>query len=729
MDVGFLKQVKVILKSLVLSYPEKITIDQLNRDYRDVEGQDIPYKKLGYRTLEQFLRQIPDTLLVAGTGHSALVFFVENEKSAHIHNMIMGQKKSRPRNRSARSRNKPNLRTSHVYRNHNSDGRNNNKFNAAAMNNQRPNGGQQLSAFDITNRNLSTRKVTVRDIPPVMQNIAQIPIRANGPCLSLPHVNRMPFAGAALPQPNAIQKQMLEMTAKLILAQTSNQKVNNITNFRVNEIKTPSTHPTSNNVVSPSLSKNENNLTSCPVVRVNEIKTPSTHPTSNNMVSPSLSKNQSNLASCPVTRLNEIKTPSTHPTSNNMVSPSLSKNQSNLASCPPQSKEVKSQTCEEVNKKFEEHVRQLQSLMSNSCHISPTPAKTVSFCSEVKNDTKSPKPSDSTDALAGVRPPKPKVNIFQNLENESQDIKKSKPIKDVEDQDNLSANTEMPDRKSLKRITKRAESPANAFKKLMDINEENVDDIDEAVPQFAANSRVFRLDLPKYTVPYGKKIDPCDLPDDIEVGNCIKIFISEIHNPFRFWFHIHKDHHELDALMHNIERFYAALSPNELRIPVVCLNPGQVCAALFNDMWHRGEIVGPASSNKVKVSFVDYGTVCDVDITNIKYLCSCFSQLPAQALRGSLSHIKPRGMHWSHESTQYFLSLVSELMLYAKITEIDRENSVFYMILCDTHDHEVLQINKHLVDKKYALYNEDWQESRFEQNGERIRHPREDFPT
>lgn len=76
-----------------------------------------------------------------------------------------------------------------------------------------------------------------------------------------------------------------------------------------------------------------------------------------------------------------------------------------------------------------------------------------------------------------------------------------------------------------------------------------------------------------------------------------------------------------------------------------------------------------------QVSFIDYGTVSDVDISDVKYLGSCFSTLPAQALRGCLSNIKPRGLHWSHEATTYFLSVVSELLLYAKITEIDREVS------------------------------------------------------
>lgn len=70
---------------------------------------------------------------------------------------------------------------------------------------------------------------------------------------------------------------------------------------------------------------------------------------------------------------------------------------------------------------------------------------------------------------------------------------------------------------------------------------------------------------------------------------------------------------------------------------------------------------------------MDYGTVTEVEIEKIKFLASFFAQLPAQALRGCLSHIKPCALHWNHEATTYFLTLVAEMMLYAKISEIDRE--------------------------------------------------------
>uniref|UniRef100_A0A1I8NSS4 HTH OST-type domain-containing protein n=1 Tax=Stomoxys calcitrans TaxID=35570 RepID=A0A1I8NSS4_STOCA len=627
MEIGFLKEVKAILKSLVISCPDKITIDQLNRDFREVEGHFIPFRKLGYNNLEQFLRSIPDTLLVSGTGHSAQVYFVNNEKSAHIHEMIMTQRKPRPR---ARGKSKGKGVGTNLYRNQ-SCGRNNNKFSPAASTNQRMY-GQQLSPFEITKRNVSTRRVTAREVPLNLQtNMQKSAALNNKGAVNNTQLNGTNGLAAVnvLPQPNGIQQQMMQMAAQLIATQTPDR----------NEVQ-PNTLP---------------------------------------------------------------------------------------------SIQQKAASCVDINRKYQEYTKQLASLMSSSCHITPPSMKSVSFSPEIHKDgycAHDSKPNVPSAALTGVIPPKPKAKLMQNLEkliSESRRVRN--PLDTQVDQPKTGA-TELEVKKPLKTSPKRSESPVNTFKKLMGIHEENVEDIDEAVPEFAATSRVFRLDIPKHTVPYGRKISPCEIPEDVSVGNCMRIFVSEIHNPFRFWFHIHKDQHELDTLMHQIERYYNDLNQNELRIPIACLNPGQICAALFNGMWHRGEIVAPPVNNTVKVSFVDYGTVCEVDICDVKYLCTCFSQLPAQALRGCLSHIIPRGLHWSHEATLYFLSMVSELMIYAKITEIDKENSVFYMVLCDTNKEEVLQINKALVEKKYALYNDDWQDIKVQQkNGKRTHHPREDFPT
>lgn len=59
---SLLDETKTILKSLVVSSSEALTTDQLNRDYKDRIGKDIPFYLLGYADLKSFLRSIPDVL-------------------------------------------------------------------------------------------------------------------------------------------------------------------------------------------------------------------------------------------------------------------------------------------------------------------------------------------------------------------------------------------------------------------------------------------------------------------------------------------------------------------------------------------------------------------------------------------------------------------------------------------------------------------------------------------
>lgn len=57
-------KIKKYITSLLTSTPLVMTIQQLDKDYRNTIGEAIPYQKLGYNTLEHFLTCIPDTIQV-----------------------------------------------------------------------------------------------------------------------------------------------------------------------------------------------------------------------------------------------------------------------------------------------------------------------------------------------------------------------------------------------------------------------------------------------------------------------------------------------------------------------------------------------------------------------------------------------------------------------------------------------------------------------------------------
>lgn len=63
-NLGLLSYVKKVVHSLVVSTPDRMTVEQLKRDYANEEGSSVPFIKLGFRDIESFLRSIPDTIKV-----------------------------------------------------------------------------------------------------------------------------------------------------------------------------------------------------------------------------------------------------------------------------------------------------------------------------------------------------------------------------------------------------------------------------------------------------------------------------------------------------------------------------------------------------------------------------------------------------------------------------------------------------------------------------------------
>ncbi|XP_011202110.3 tudor domain-containing protein 5 [Bactrocera dorsalis] len=565
MEIGYLQEVKAIIKSLVISCPKAITIDELNRDYRNIEGQRIPYHKLGFQTLESFLRSIPDTVNVYGSGPSASVGIVLNEKSAHIHKMVNEQKKTRNKPKSSKEKIMP-VNASYFDKPHSA--------------------GQKVQ--------ISSKKISNNTLP--SSNIR------------LSH-----FISRSGPRNTIIKCQALD-TSKFMVKRVEQKPIQFSGQSFPDDVK--------------------------------EINKPLHLMPGNNL--------QSNKS---IHKISETIPQVKHETiSHSEVEQNIILGRSPLTQL-----------------KQDEYLWKIFGMceIRDEVDVDSSRNRTVengkqNFTTEISNN------NENRDELS-VR------NVFKPL--------------------------------SLK----------NSLEK------SHIDDIEEAVPAFAANSLVFRMDFPENTMTFGKKIPPYKISDQIIRGSIIGIFISEIHSPYKFWFHIYKKHHELDELMLQIERFYTSLEPEIFCIPSVCVCPGQVCAALYKGLWHRAEILTSVIGNKAKVFFVDYGTVSNVPVSNIKFLLTSFARLPKQAIRGSLSHICPNNYHWSPESIQYFLSLSSELMLYGQVSEINEKKRIIHMVLCDSNRNEVLQINRELVEKGFAFYDEQWLKS--DKDELRTHHLREDFPT
>ncbi|XP_067123272.1 tudor domain-containing protein 5-like [Centruroides vittatus] len=91
-----LLETKQIIRSLLISCPSKITVGQLCKDYRDLNGRTLPYAELGYKNAEDFVKSLNDVVQLEwmpnlneyGLGA------VADASTKHIEKMVKRQKKN-----------------------------------------------------------------------------------------------------------------------------------------------------------------------------------------------------------------------------------------------------------------------------------------------------------------------------------------------------------------------------------------------------------------------------------------------------------------------------------------------------------------------------------------------------------------------------------------------------------------------------------------------------------
>ena len=89
-----LDKVKKDIRAMLISAPLGVPAHIFAKDYRQMNGKEIPLRELGYRQLDTFVLSIPNVVRI-GTGPTGLVTFypVATKETQHIVNMIKKQKK------------------------------------------------------------------------------------------------------------------------------------------------------------------------------------------------------------------------------------------------------------------------------------------------------------------------------------------------------------------------------------------------------------------------------------------------------------------------------------------------------------------------------------------------------------------------------------------------------------------------------------------------------------
>lgn len=124
-----LNEVKINVRSLLTSSQKPLSILQLQRDYREQEGCNLPYRSLGFSSVIELLKNMSDVVTVPpNPNESSMLSLVVGDKTNHLRMLVVKQK-SNTRKKKAKS----NTNNRIVHQNHNG----NNYFSGRNSYNQR----------------------------------------------------------------------------------------------------------------------------------------------------------------------------------------------------------------------------------------------------------------------------------------------------------------------------------------------------------------------------------------------------------------------------------------------------------------------------------------------------------------------------------------------------------------------------------------------------------------
>ena len=198
-----------------------------------------------------------------------------------------------------------------------------------------------------------------------------------------------------------------------------------------------------------------------------------------------------------------------------------------------------------------------------------------------------------------------------------------------------------------------------------------------------------------------KTIPAQQLPGHLREGSFISIVVTEVKSPGKFWFNLHEfSQHPVyyDAvtlLMDRMKKFYAEEGDRWRVESVLDCEPGTFLAAQYIDEhkvkqgFHRVVVKQVVDLKRLKLFYIDDGTVETLKLKHVRFLPTEFGQLPAQALEAQLWGVEQidQESRWTPQSTQKFFSLVQTEKgeLLAKIMEgvtrrksrVDKNSNLF----------------------------------------------------
>ncbi|XP_017134963.2 KH domain-containing protein akap-1 [Drosophila miranda] len=263
----------------------------------------------------------------------------------------------------------------------------------------------------------------------------------------------------------------------------------------------------------------------------------------------------------------------------------------------------------------------------------------------------------------------------------------------------------------------------------------------QAVPKCCLTDSVFMIDRPRCAVMLKQELRRFSLLslDAAKRQAKFKISVTNVYSPFQFWFQIADENcpYDLENLHLAMNDFYQerrrpAESSYQKPITRFFLRPGYICAARPKwGGWKRVRIVSAPQENTTDVSvfYVDYGRLEKCASEELRFLPKLFSNIPAMAVRGALSHIHPLNHTWPADVTEELRAAVLRRETFAHIIEADQQDEI-YSIKIYQHNRSDESLNSKMILEKLAGESDHFDERIIKQHcGRRIRYLCERLPT
>lgn len=204
----------------------------------------------------------------------------------------------------------------------------------------------------------------------------------------------------------------------------------------------------------------------------------------------------------------------------------------------------------------------------------------------------------------------------------------------------------------------------------------------------------------KIVTSVGKTIPACH---SLDISQPISIRFLDCINPQRFWFAEIGDYKLLNSLMRKMQKFYN--KNMQLKVKRSHLQKGLYVAVEVDGLWHRSLVV-EIFEGLVRVFFVDFGSVVDFPINEVRYLIEEFTETPCIAQRGTLSHVQPKEGSWSVECIRFFKQTLPAKPIDSKIFRYNQYDSSYQMAIKVSIEDgsEKVLLTRALINNDWCIY-------------------------